>query len=143
VFFPELGIDHHGELPTFIAERGIELTRDAGWQGLLIDTFQKTTGKRYHDFYSVDDTKKLADSAHAAGIEFWIAGSIRRDEVANLVKAGVDLICFGGAARHASGVRITDEPGGRDESIKRELVEALASEFDLVDQRSSTIAANV
>lgn len=143
VFFPELGIDHHGESPREIAERGLKLTAEAGWQGLLIDTFQKTAGKRYHDFYSVRDTEQLAAAAHAAGLEFWVAGSIRKEEIPPLLAAEVDLICFGGAARHASGVRITDEKQGRDESIKRELVEALAAEFERIDVGAAADAPEV
>lgn len=139
VFFPELGIDHHGESPMAIAEQGIQLTTKAGWQGMLIDTFQKTTGKRYHDYYSIEDTATLAHQAHKAGIELWIAGSIRLDEVAALITCEVDLICFGGAARHASAVRVVDEKGSRDESIKRELVEALAAEFERVDPRPAGV----
>jgi uncharacterized protein (UPF0264 family) len=134
VFFPELGIDHHGESPREIAEHAITLTHQAGWQGVLIDTFQKTIGKRYGDFYTLKDTKELSRLAHGKGMEFWIAGSIRQEEVAPLLECEVDLICFGGAARHASGVRVVDDKKGHDESIKRELVEALAAEFERVDR---------
>jgi uncharacterized protein (UPF0264 family) len=141
VFFPELGIDHHGESPREIAEHGLAITHEAGWQGLLLDTFQKTAGKRYHDFYTLKDTRELARQAHDQGMEFWIAGSIRREEVAPLIECEVDLICFGGAARHASGVRVVDDKSGHDETIKRELVEALAAEFERVDKRVESDAA--
>jgi uncharacterized protein (UPF0264 family) len=133
VFFPEVGIDSAGERPMEIAMRGLELTKKAKWQGLLIDTFEKYTHKRYGDFYSLEDTRTLAKSAHAAGIEFWMAGSIKGDEIRQYVKCGVDLICFGGAARHASAVRVTNKRGRRDESIKRPLVRQLVDEFDRVD----------
>jgi uncharacterized protein (UPF0264 family) len=135
VFFPEMGIDSAGERPVEIARKGIELTSKAGWQAMLIDTFEKFTGRRYSDFYSLEDTKALADAAHAAKIELWIAGSIRRQEVAGYLKCGVDLICFGGAARHEEGVRITTKGGKRDESIKRPLVEKLVAVFNRVDPK--------
>jgi uncharacterized protein (UPF0264 family) len=135
VFFPEIGIDSHGERPREIAEKGIALTAKGGWQGILIDTFEKYTGKHYREFYSLKDTADLARAAHAAGIEFWIAGSIGREEVEDLLACGVDLICFGGAARHESAERIAVKDGVRDESIKRPLVEDLVRRFEEADPR--------
>ena len=136
VFFPEVGINSIGERPMDIARVGIDLTAGANWQGMLIDTFEKYSGRRYNDFFSVDDTRELARRAHAKGIEFWIAGSIRRQEVGAYVKAGVDLICFGGAARYESGSRVTKGGGGtRDEEIKLPLVRQLVREFDLADPK--------
>lgn len=55
VFFPEIGINSQGENPMEIAMEGIRLSAEAGWQGVLIDTYEKHTGKRYHDFYSPDE----------------------------------------------------------------------------------------
>jgi uncharacterized protein (UPF0264 family) len=135
VFFPEMGINSAGERPMEIAEKGIDLTRRAGWQGILIDTFEKYTGKRYVDFYTVPDTARLAKRAHESGLEFWIAGSIRREEVRKYLECQVDLICFGGAARHETGLRVETRQGQRDESIKRGLVEKLVAEFDRVDPK--------
>lgn len=135
VFFPEFGIDHIGESPREIAEKGIDLTAKGGWQGILIDTFEKYTGKAYRDFYSLEDTAALAKRAHDRRIEFWVAGSIPKREIAGLVKAKVDLVCFGGAARHATGKRVSVEGGKRDETIKRPLVEGLVREFERRDPR--------
>ena len=137
VFFPEVGINSVGERPMDIARMAIELTTRAGWQGVLIDTFEKYSGRRYKDFFSVDDTRELAKLAHKGRIEFWIAGSIRRQEVGPYVKAGVDLICFGGAARHESGIRVEKGRGGggrADESIKLPLVQKLVREFNRFDR---------
>jgi uncharacterized protein (UPF0264 family) len=136
VFFPEIGINSHGETPMEIAREGIHLTAAAGWQGLLIDTYEKHTGKRYHDFYSLNDTAKLAQIAHAAGIEFWVAGSISLQEVVPLVKCRVDLICFGGAARHRGGQRTVLVHGRPDQTIKRPLVEKLVQAFERSDRRA-------
>jgi uncharacterized protein (UPF0264 family) len=140
VFFPEVGIDSFGERPMDVARKGLELTHKARWQGMLIDTFEKYTGKRYGDFYSLDDTRALARAAHRAGLEFWIAGSIRRDEVADHLACDVDLICFGGAARHETGRRVQQKGGRRDESIKRVLVERLVEEFDRADPKPSRVS---
>lgn len=133
VFFPEIGIDSHGESPLEIAKKAIEVTAAGGWQGVLIDTFEKHTGKRYKDFYSLEDTRALAGLAHEAGLEFWIAGSIREPEVRELVKCKVDLICFGGAARNPGGMR--GNFGGGTNAIKRELVEGLVRAFEETDPR--------
>jgi len=141
VFFPELGIDSAGERPVEIARKGIALTRQAGWQAMLIDTFEKYTKRCYRDFYSVDDTKALAAEAHAAKIELWIAGSIKQTEVAAYLKCGVDLICFGGAARHREGIRVSSKGGKKDESIKRPLVEELVAVFNRVDPKPKRKAA--
>lgn len=135
VFFPEIGIDSNGERPMEIAKKAIDLTAEGGWQGVLIDTFEKFTGKAYRDFYCVDETEALARRAHEKKLEFWIAGSIAREEIAPLLRCKVDLICFGGAARHRSGKRTTYEKGKKDESIKRPLVEELVHEFECADPR--------
>lgn len=137
VFFPEVGINSVGERPIDIAKTAIELTARANWQGVLIDTFEKYSGRRYDDFFSVAETRGLARLAHEGGIELWIAGSIRRQEIRPYVKAGVDLICFGGAARHESGSRVGKRKGGhRDEAIKLPLVQKLVREFDRVDPKT-------
>ena len=136
VFFPEIGINNHGERPMDIAREGIRLSHEGGWQGVLLDTFEKYTHRHYRDFYSVEETAQLADEAHRLGIELWIAGSISRGEVGDLVRCGADLICFGGAARHESAERISVTGGVRDESIKRPLVEDLVRRFEEADPRS-------
>lgn len=136
VFFPEIGIDSHGERPIEIASKAIELTGQAGWQGVLIDTFEKHTGRRYPDFYTFEETARLAEATHAKGLEFWIAGSISLKEVDPLVRCKADLICFGGAARHASGQRTGIVKGKEDQTIKRSLVEELVRAFEHADPRN-------
>jgi len=134
VFFPEIGIDSHGERPREIAEKAIRLTAEGGWQGILLDTFEKHTGRRYRDFYTLADTAELSKTAHKSKLEFWIAGSIAQEEVAELIRCQVDLICFGGAARLRSGRRPNfDRVGGG--AIQRDLVEGLVAEFERSDPR--------
>ncbi len=135
VFFPEIGINAHGETPAEIATEAIRLTSAAGWQGVLIDTYEKHTGKRYRDFYSLEETSALSSLAHRAGLEFWVAGSISLPEVEPLVKAKVDLICFGGAARHRTGQRTVIVHGRPDQTLKRPLVEDLVRAFERADRR--------
>ncbi len=134
VFFPEIGIDSHGDRPFTIAERGIQLAADAGWQMVLIDTFEKHTGRRYADFLSEKETAALAKKAHAHGLEFWVAGSIKRTEIRGLVASGVDLICFGGAARHEDGIRTKTHKGKADQTIKAPLVGELLREFQKAER---------
>jgi uncharacterized protein (UPF0264 family) len=129
VFFPEIGIDAHGDKPLEIAQKGLKLAHEAGWQAVLIDTFEKHTGRRYFNFLSTKDTAELTKSAHRMGLEYWVAGSVRRNEIRVLLEAGVDLICFGGAARHREGVRSKVKDGAEDESIKPNLVRGLLAEF--------------
>jgi uncharacterized protein (UPF0264 family) len=138
VFFPEIGINNHGERPMDIAREALRLTHEAGWQGMLLDTFEKYTHRHYRDFYSLEETARLAEEAHRLGVELWIAGSIGREEVAELVRCRVDLICFGGAARHESAERIAVKDGVRDESIKRPLVEDLVRRFEEADPRAKS-----
>jgi len=135
VFFPEIGIDSYGERPLEIARKAIGLTAKGGWQGVLIDTFEKHTGRRYTDFYNLKETATLVKLAHKKRLEFWIAGSIALNEVAPLIRCGVDVICFGGAARHATGQRTVIVHGRPDQTIKRPLVEALVREYERVDRK--------
>lgn len=143
VFFPEIGIDYNAERPMDIAAKAIELTAEGGWQGLLIDTFEKNAvpKKAYRDYYSLADTHALAEMAHKHNLELWIAGSITQPEVKDLVACEVDLICFGGAARHGSGLRVegaaaTAGPGKDDNPIQRSLVEDLVRAFEEADPRT-------
>lgn len=143
VFFPEIGIDYNAERPMDIAAKAIELTAEGGWQGVLIDTFEKNAKpkKAYRDYFSLADTHALAEMAHRHNLELWIAGSITQPEVKDLVACQVDLICFGGAARHASGSRSEQVPAraaaGTDENpILRPLVEDLVRSFEEADPRT-------
>ncbi len=140
VFFPEIGIESHGERPFEIASRAIDITAKGGWQGVLIDTFEKHTRRRYMDFYSLEETAELVRMAHNRKLEFWIAGSISLPEVKPLLKCKVDLICFGGAARNATGQRSVIVHGQPDQTIKRPLVEKLVRAFERADPRSRRAA---
>ena len=86
-------------------QRSFEVLRDSfplvrriGADGVLIDTFNKGIGKGLLDYCSVADVKQFARRMHAMRKEAWLAGSIRRDELALLWHAGADVICVRGAA---------------------------------------------
>lgn len=143
VFFPEIGIDYNADRPMDVARKAIEITKAGGFQGVLIDTFEKNAKpkKVYRDYYSLAETKAICDAAHEANLELWLAGSITQAEIKDLVACGADLICFGGAARHKSGDRA--ESGGakaaadaEENPIQRSLVEGLVREFEESDPRT-------
>jgi uncharacterized protein (UPF0264 family) len=135
VFFPEIGINALGERPIEIATEAVRLAGESGWQGVLIDTFEKHTGKCYRDFFSFQETAKVSALAHKVSLELWVAGSVKLADVEPLLKAQVDLICFGGAARHRTGRRSQHVGGRLDRSIKRPLVEELVGIFERIDRR--------
>ncbi|MBI4548313.1 MAG: hypothetical protein HY707_10055 [Ignavibacteriae bacterium] len=66
--------------------------------GVLIDTFDKTKGKRLVDYYDYDDIRQFVRACHKRRIEAWIAGSITREELPFFWDTGVDVICVRGAA---------------------------------------------
>lgn len=77
---------------------GASLVQRSKADGLLIDTFNKAIGKGLLDLCSVEDIRRLTGALHRMGKQSWIAGSITRDELAELWKTGVDVICVRGAA---------------------------------------------
>jgi hypothetical protein len=76
----------------------------------LIDTQHKDKGfARFLDAFSDRQLTELADTAHEMGMDIWAAGSIGAEGYGRIVKAGWNLVCFGGAARDASGLRPENE----------------------------------
>jgi (5-formylfuran-3-yl)methyl phosphate synthase len=66
--------------------------------GVLIDTFDKSKGKRLVDYYDYDDIRQFVKACHKRRVEAWIAGSITKDELTFFWQTGVDVICVRGAA---------------------------------------------
>ncbi|HEV2046321.1 MAG TPA: (5-formylfuran-3-yl)methyl phosphate synthase [Chthoniobacterales bacterium] len=77
---------------------GPALVEEIDCDGLLIDTFHKNIGLGLLDYYSVDQISKFVQALHVLGKEAWIAGSISRDEMPELWRTDVDVICVRGAA---------------------------------------------
>jgi len=97
------------------------LAKQIGADGVLIDTFDKGIGKGLLDYTSAKEIRAWTRKLHGQGREAWIAGSIRREELAELWGVGVDVICVRGAAC---------EPGkgpGRFRAISTEIVKDLVS----------------
>lgn len=103
-------------------EEGLELVIKTKADGLLIDTFNKLTGKGFLDYCDLIDIKKFVRDCHRKKKEAWIAGSITKEELPDLWAAGVDVICVRGAACKVSKV---GRFGEVDEKIVRDLVNTI------------------
>lgn len=101
---------------------GVTLAVDIKADGILIDTFNKSIGKGLLDYYKVADIIKFVDDCHQNKIEAWIAGSITKEELIELWKTDVDVICVRGAACEQTG---KGRFGEVKEKIVRELVETI------------------
>lgn len=77
---------------------GIKLVKEIKCDGLLIDTFNKDIGKGLLDYYTLKELKKFVNDLHKIGKEAWLAGSVKKEQLTDLWKTGVDVICVRGAA---------------------------------------------
>jgi len=67
--------------------------------GILIDTFNKKLKQnKLTRLLSCNEIDCFVKKCHSLGLEAWIAGSITLDEMPELWKTGVDVICVRGAA---------------------------------------------
>jgi hypothetical protein len=79
-------------------QEGPELVTKIRADGLLIDTFDKLTGKGLLDYCTIQNIKNSVSTCHKIKKEVWIAGSIALKELPDLWATGVDVICIRGAA---------------------------------------------
>ena len=79
-------------------KQGPNLAKHMKADGLLVDTFDKTMGKVLMDYYTVGDIKRFVKKCHDRDIEAWLAGSITKEQLPDLWKTGVDVICIREAA---------------------------------------------
>lgn len=101
------------------------LVMEIGSDGLLIDTFDKTCGKGLLDYYTLDNIAQFVESLHAIGKEAWIAGSISADQLPELSKTGVDVICVRGAACEPR------EGSQRFGEVRKEIVQSLVAAMEM------------
>jgi len=96
-------------IPTFFADRKLAkildpieeapaLASKVKADGVLIDTFDKSKGKRLVHYYDYKDIEKFVRACHRRKIEAWIAGSITKEELPFFWETAVDVICVRGAA---------------------------------------------
>lgn len=128
-------------IPTFFADHDLVkmldpieeapvLAKKVKSDGVLIDTFNKSTGKRLTDYFDYKDIKKFVTLCHQKKIEAWIAGSITKDELPYLWGTGVDVICVRGAACESGDDRMG--------LVKKDIVKELAKTIpNKVKQRNN------
>ncbi|MEW6715802.1 MAG: (5-formylfuran-3-yl)methyl phosphate synthase [Nitrospirota bacterium] len=101
-------------------EEGPALVKEIKADGILIDTFNKSVGKRLLDYCTTRELKVFAKKCHKAGKEAWIAGSITKEELPELWPTNVDVICVRGAACEKKGK-------GRFGEVKTNIVAGLVA----------------
>lgn len=99
---------------------GPVLVKEINADGILIDTFNKSVGKRLLDYCTTKELKAFAKKCHKAGKEAWIAGSITKEELPELWATDVDVICVRGAACEKTGK-------GRFGEVKTKIVAELVA----------------
>jgi uncharacterized protein (UPF0264 family) len=102
---------------------GPGLVKEAAADGLLVDTFNKSSGKGLLDHVTLSELETLVHTLHEYRKEAWLAGSITLEEAPALWKIGVDVICVRGAASESSGHQ--GRFGAVSESRVRELVSTI------------------
>lgn len=79
-------------------KQGPDLAKHMKADGLLVDTFDKGSGKGLLDYYTLGDIRRFVKKCHDRKLEAWLAGSIAKEELPDLWGTGADVICIRGAA---------------------------------------------
>jgi len=99
---------------------GPRLGRSIKADGVLIDTFdKKVKSNQLLKLLSLEKIKEFVKRCHSYGIEAWIAGSVRIEDMPSLWGTGVDVICVRGAACENSSSRMA--------TVAKEKVKALVN----------------
>lgn len=77
---------------------GPDLAKHMKADGLLVDTFDKSSGLGLLDYYNLKDIRRFVKKCHDRKLEAWLAGSITKEELYDLWKTGADVICVRGVA---------------------------------------------
>jgi hypothetical protein len=77
---------------------GPRVAAKSGADGVLVDTFDKSLGKRLLDYLTLEDIREFSQSCHKLEMEAWVAGSITEAQMRPLWEAEVDVICVREAA---------------------------------------------
>lgn len=91
----------------------------ANVEGILIDTFFKERGKGLLAHLTLQQLEEFVERCHQNSLEAWIAGSITNEQMPELWRTGVNVICIREAATIKEGKR------GRMGRVSRMLVEEL------------------
>lgn len=82
---------------------GRTLVTEAEADGILVDTFNKLTGRGLLDYCTSDEIHALTEACHEDAKEVWVAGSLTAEELPDVWSAGVDVACVRGAACESMG----------------------------------------
>lgn len=99
----------------------IKLASKIKCDGILIDTYNKDIGKGLLDYYTIKQLNKFVSDLHKIKKEAWLAGSITKNQLPDLWKTGVDVICVRGAACEKL------EGNQRFGTVKKEIVKKLVA----------------
>lgn len=77
---------------------GPVLAENIDCDGILIDTFNKNIGKGLLDYCGLEQLTQFVKDIHSIKKEAWLAGSVSQEQLSDLWKTGVDVICVRGAA---------------------------------------------
>lgn len=86
------------ELLSFLnpIKEGPLVAKEAGAEGVSIDTFDKEKGKGLLDYLTIHNVKRFVKLCHKYQKEAWIAGSITEEQLTGLWETGIDIICVRG-----------------------------------------------
>lgn len=132
-------------IATFFADRNLRRACDpvrhgpaiasqAKVAGVLVDTFTKRRGHGLLDLMGLAEIEGFVAACHDAGVQAWIAGSIRQSDIATLWKTGVDVICVRGAACEGGEGRL----GAVQRGLVRDLVATIGTLDPVPPRRRST-----
>jgi uncharacterized protein (UPF0264 family) len=77
---------------------GPDLAAHIQADALLVDTYDKGIGMGLLDYYKLREIQDLVAKCHDRGLEAWVGGTISKDELPGLWKAGVDAVSIRSAA---------------------------------------------
>jgi (5-formylfuran-3-yl)methyl phosphate synthase len=99
-------------------EEGIELLRSIRSDGLLLDIYNRFSGRGIMDSCNAGDIARFSDNCHSLEREAWVSGSVGREDLPGLWQAGVDVV----GVREAACIRRDD---GVPFEIRAEIVREL------------------
>lgn len=119
--FPAVFVDDDMHRYFKALKESVDLAVKADADGILIDTFEKGIGKGLLDYHDAKAVARWCKRMHKKGKEAWLAGSISKEQLPELWKAGADVICVRGAACNK------DRGTGRFAKVDARIVAELAA----------------
>lgn len=105
-------------------DEAAELIEKIKADGVLISVYSKLSRKGLLDYLNLTEIQNLSRQVHDIGKEIWIAGRVTAEDITELWKTGVDVVCVRQAAAHIS----EDNPAGEVKAgLVRQLVNTIPS----------------